>query len=276
MAASLPPLKGIKDVFYETRVLMGREYTIRRFANEALEGAIDPVMLGYIEKGQRFPNDDLVRRLAEMRKEDPKELLALLWRDRMIYAFARELRRVIVVGDPPKTETDDQDAAAGAIEEAAFAMTVSRAIAALPDDGSWVTVQTWKRRVQQVLSSLSDTEIPQFTADTMHLLQAQGLVEIQDKNVRRIGRHYVPTSPEQRRSLAMEFFGIFTKGLLDKIVLEEQGTYVRNHYLQIPEERVREFQQRLDEVVRNVVEEYAAEDDHTAKFLNVLMTSTIQ
>ena len=51
MAASLPPLKGIKDVFYETRVLMGRGYPIRRFANEVLDSVIDPVMLGYIEKG---------------------------------------------------------------------------------------------------------------------------------------------------------------------------------------------------------------------------------
>ena len=276
MATSLPPLKGIKDVFYETRVLMGRGYTIRRFANEVLEGVVDPVMLGYIEKGQRFPNDDLVRRIAEIRKEDPKELLSLLWRDRMIYAFARELRRVIVPGDTVETATDDQDADAGAIGEAAFAMTVSRAIAALPDDGSWVTIQTWKRRVQQVLSSLSDHKVPQFTSDTMHLLEAQGIVEIQDKKVRRIGRHYVPTSPEQRRSLAMEFFGIFTKGLLDKIVLDEQGTYLRNHYLHIPEERVREFQQRLDKAVRNIVEEFAAENDHTDKFLNVLMTSTMQ
>ena len=102
-------------MFYETRVLMGRGYTIRRFATEVLKGAIDPVMLGYIEKGQRFPNDDLVRRLAEIRKEDPKELLSLLWRDRMIYAFARELRRVIVAGDPAATATDDQDADAGAM-----------------------------------------------------------------------------------------------------------------------------------------------------------------
>ena len=196
----------------------------------------------------------------------------------MIYAFARELRRVIVPGDRAETATDDQDADAGAIGEAAFAMTVSRAIASLPDDGSWVTVQIWKRRVRQVLSSLSDDDVPQFTSDMIHLLQAQGLVEMQDKKVRRIGRHYVPKSPEQRRSLAMEFFGIFTKGLLDKIVLEEQGTYLRNHYLQIPEGRVREFQQRLDEAVRNIVEEYAAEaeDDPTAKFLNVLMTSTMQ
>ncbi len=275
MAASLPPLKGIKDVFYETRVLMGRAYTIRRFATEILKGAIDPVMLGYIEKGQRFPNDELVRQLADIRNEDPTALLSLLWRDRMIYAFARELRRVIVAGDaPPSSEGAEIDA--NAIGEAAFAMTVSRAIAALPDDGGWVNVSTWKQRVKQGLSGLSDKDAPQFTSDTVALLEAQGLVEVKAKKVRRIGRHYVPSTPEQRRSLAVEFFGIFTKGLLDKVVLDEQGTYVRNHYLQIPEARVQEFQRKLDEAVRAVVEEYAAEDDQTAKFLNVLMTSTLQ
>ena len=69
MAAAKSSPKRIRDVFYETRVLMGRDYTIRRFAEEALASAIDPVMLGYIEKGKRFPNEALVRRLAAIRKE---------------------------------------------------------------------------------------------------------------------------------------------------------------------------------------------------------------
>ena len=56
-------LKGIKDIFYETRVLMGRAYTLKRFAEEALEGEIDPVMLGYIGTtlfNQSFPARDIV------------------------------------------------------------------------------------------------------------------------------------------------------------------------------------------------------------------------
>ena len=32
--------KGIKDVFYETRVLSGREFTVKRFAKEALGGTV--------------------------------------------------------------------------------------------------------------------------------------------------------------------------------------------------------------------------------------------
>ncbi len=38
-------------MFYETRVLTGRDYTLRRFATEVLGGSVEPVMLGCIEKG---------------------------------------------------------------------------------------------------------------------------------------------------------------------------------------------------------------------------------
>src|SRR2546426_11024783 len=85
--------KGIKHIFYETRVLMGRAYTLKRFAEEVLEGEVEPVMLGYIEKGTRFPNEALVRRLAALRKQDEAELFALLARDRMRPALGPELQR---------------------------------------------------------------------------------------------------------------------------------------------------------------------------------------
>jgi hypothetical protein len=127
MAARTP--KGIKDVFYETRVLMGREYTVRRFATEVLGATIDPVMLGYIEKGKRFPSEALVRRLAAIRKQDAHQLLALLWRDRILHAFGKELRRVLHA----------PQAVAG-VDDADVAVLVSQAIAALPDDGSWIPV----------------------------------------------------------------------------------------------------------------------------------------
>src|SRR5262249_42229470 len=95
MATTTSALKGIKDIFYETRVLMGRAYTLKRFAEEVLEGEVDPVMLGYIEKGTRFPNEALVRRVAALRQQDAAELFALLARDRMLHAFGRELQRVL-------------------------------------------------------------------------------------------------------------------------------------------------------------------------------------
>ena len=90
---SQPQRRGIKDAFYETRVLMGRDYTVRRFAAEVLDGSVSPLLLGYIEKGTRMPTEALVRRLAAVRKQDPQELLALLWRDRMLQAFGRELMK---------------------------------------------------------------------------------------------------------------------------------------------------------------------------------------
>src|SRR5215510_7081721 len=133
MATTSSSLKGIKDIFYETRVLMGRAYTLKRFAEEVLEGEVDPVMLGYIEKGTRFPNEALVRRVAALRKQDAAVLLALLTRDRMLHAFGRELQRVL---QTPQ--------ALGDIGGAGLAIMISQAIAALPDDEGWVSVGEWR------------------------------------------------------------------------------------------------------------------------------------
>ncbi|HEY5648145.1 MAG TPA: hypothetical protein VIU33_01495, partial [Nitrospiria bacterium] len=102
MAPVSATFKGIKDLFYETRVLMGRGYTLRRFADEVLGGSVEPVMLSYIEKGKRFPTEALVRKLAEVRGQDSRELLILLWQSRILHSFSRELRRAL---NGPKTET---------------------------------------------------------------------------------------------------------------------------------------------------------------------------
>src|SRR5512139_3220892 len=119
MAKAPPPTrKGIRDVFYETRVLAGRDFTLKRFAQEVLGGSIDPVMLGYIEKGKRFPSEALVRHLAAIRKQDPHELLVLLWRGRILYAVGREVRRVL---HAPR--------AVAGVDDAELAVVVSRAIA---------------------------------------------------------------------------------------------------------------------------------------------------
>jgi hypothetical protein len=67
--ARATPARSIKDVFYETLVLMGRDVTLRRFATEVLGGSVDPLMLGDIEKGKRFPNEALVQRLAALREQ---------------------------------------------------------------------------------------------------------------------------------------------------------------------------------------------------------------
>lgn len=254
--------KGIKDIFYETRVLTGREFTVKRFAQEILGGAIDPVMLGYIEKGKRFPNEALVRRLAAVRGEPAAQLLAVLYRDRMLHAFGRELRRAL--HDPAVVE---------GIADTDLATQVSRAIAALPDDGSWVPVRTWRGRIAKaVRDKASPAEVTRVT----DLLRERKLVEQEKGRVRRVARHFVATTLEERRALAMEFSAIFAKALLDKLSLPENATttYVRNHYLHIDRERLPEFYERLEAAARGLAEEFAADPGSGTEFLNVLVTAT--
>jgi hypothetical protein len=259
--------KSIKDVFYETRVLMGRDFTVRRFATEVLGGTIDPVMLGYIEKGKRFPSEALVRRLAAIRKEDPHQLLALLWRDRILYAFSKELRRVL---HAPR--------GLDGLEDADLAVLVSQAIAALPDDGSWIPLARWREQLRSVprgrakKSAVSDALVKQVE-DT---LRERQLTEVRSGKIRRRGRHFVAHDTQERQALALEFCALFAKGLLDKLALPDTdtGTYLRNHYLNIDPARLVEFQKRLDDAVRQLAQEFASDASPQTRFLNVLVTST--
>jgi hypothetical protein len=259
--------RGIKDVFYETRVLMGREYTLRLFANEVLGGTVDPVMLGYIEKGKRFPPEALVRRLAAVRKEDPHQLLALLWRDRILHAFGRELRRVL---QAPR--------AVAGVEDAELAVLVSQAIAALPDDGSSITAAAWRKAFRRVPGRRAEriAVSDEVAARVEKTLVERGLVEVRAGKARRRGRHFVPQSVEEKQSLALEFCALFAKGLLDKLALAEHdtGTYLRNHFLNIEPERLPEFHRRVDEAVRRLAEEFAADPSARTRLLNVLVTAT--
>ena len=258
---SLAP-KGIKDVFYETRVLTGREYTVKRFAKEVLEGAVDPVMLGYIEKGKRFPNEALVRRLAAVRREPAAPLLAVLYRDRMLHAFGRELRRAL--HDPAAVE---------GIADADLAVQVSRAIAALPDDGAWVPLRTWRARIAVAVRDKSNGR---DVTRVMELLRERKLVEQEKGRVRRVARHFVATTLGERRTLAMEFSALFAKALLDKLSLPERApaTHLRNHYLHIDRARLPEFYRRLEAAARGLAEEFAADPGAGTEFLNVLLVAT--
>lgn len=268
MAVRPSPRRGIKDVFYETRVLTGREYTLRRFADEVLGGTVDPVMLGYIEKGKRFPSEALVRRLAVLRGQDAHELLALLWRDRMIYAFGRELKRVL---HAPR--------ALAGVEDAELAVLVSQAIAALPDDESWLTTASWRKAFRVIPGR---RRAPVKVSDTLakrveDVLVERGLAEVKSGKVRRRGRHFVPQSTEEKQALALEFCALFAKGMLDKLALgeAETGTYLRNHYLNIDRARLPEFHQRLDAALRGLAEEFAGDPSRESGFLNVLVTATL-
>ena len=251
--------KGIKDLFYETRVLSGREFTVTRFAKEVLGGAVDPVMLGYIEKGKRFPNEALVRRLATIRNEPVAPLLAVLYRDRMLYAFGRELRRAL--HDPAAVE---------GIADADLAVQVSRAIAALPDDGSWITTAKWRAADRRRACATSRRRAT--STRVADLLKERGLVEQAKGKVRRVSRHFVATTLEERRALAMEFTAIYTKALLDKVSLPERAaaTHLRNHYLHIERDRLPEFYKRLEKAARALAEEFAADAGASTEFLNVL------
>jgi hypothetical protein len=267
MPGPATPRKSIKDVFYETRVLMGRDFTVRRFATEVLGATIDPVMLGYIEKGKRFPSEALVRRLAAIRKEDPHQLLALLWRDRILYAFSKELRRVL---HAPR--------GLDGLEDADLAVLVSQAIAALPDDGSWIALARWRQQLRSAprgrakKSAVSDALVKQVE-DT---LRERQLTEVRSGKIRRRGRHFVAQDTQERQALALEFCALFAKGLLDKLALADTdtGTYLRNHYLNIDAARLVEFQKRLDDAVRLLAQEFAADASADSRFLNILVTST--
>lgn len=262
-----PARNGIKDIFYETRVLMGRDYTLRRFATEVLDGNVEPVMLGCIEKGTRFPTEALVRRLAAIRKQDPHELLVVLWRDRIIYVFGKELRRVLRA---PR--------GAEGIEDADLAVLVSQAIAALPDEGAWMPVAEWRQRFQSIRRRRGKViKVAESVIDQVELaLKERELVEMRAGRVRRRGYHFVAQSTEERQSLALEFCALFAKGLLDKLALSEAetGTYLRNHYLHIDAARVAEFEQRVDEALTKLADEFAIDASSRSRFLNVLVTAT--
>lgn len=259
--------KRIRDVFYETRVLMGRDYTIRRFAEEVLDRAIDPVMLGYIEKGKRFPSEALVRRLAAVRKQDPQDLLALLWRDRILHGFGKELRRVLAA---PRALTD--------IEDADVAVLTSQAIAALPDDGEWISVAKWRAEFRAVKGHRrKDQQVSaELRQQVEEVLRDRELVEVVGSKVRRRGRHFVAQTAAERQALALEFCALFAKGLLDKLALPEKdtGTYLRDHYFNIPPDRIAEFHKRLDEVLQSLAEEFAGDATARNRFMNVLVTAT--
>ncbi|MBI4514467.1 MAG: hypothetical protein HY699_01445 [Deltaproteobacteria bacterium] len=267
MAAGVPAGKGIRDVFYETRVLMGRDFTVRRFAEEVLGGSVDPVMLGYIEKGKRFPSEALVRRLAAIRKQDAHELLALLWRDRIVYAFGKELRRVL---HAPK--------GVAGVEDAELAVVVSQAIAALPDDGGWIATARWREQFRAAPKRGAKKRAVSgvLAQEVESTLRERGLIEVRAGKVRRRGRHFVATDVRERQALALEFCTLFAKGLLDKLALPDAdtGTYVRNHYLHLDRARLAEFQKRLDDSLRQLAEEFATDASAQTDFMNVLVTAT--
>lgn len=267
MAAKSATLKRIGDIFYETRALAGRQFTVRRYAAEVLGDAVDAVMLSYIEKGKRFPSEALVRRLAAVSNQDAHDLLAVLWRDRLLYAFGRELRRML---HAPR--------ALEGVEDAELAVRLSQAIAALPDDESWMSLRAWRSEFAGLSrrAARSAPKAADVTVQVEKILRERDLIEVRKQQVRRRGRHFQAQGTEERQALAAEFCTLFAKGMIDKLALAERdtGTYLRNHYLNIDAARLPEFQKRLDTALRGLAEEFATDKSEQTKFLNVLVTST--
>ena len=260
--------KGIKDVFYETRVSMGRGFSVRRFAEEVLAGTVEAITLSCIEKGSRFPTEALVRRLAAVRKEDPQVLLAMLWRDRIVQGFGRELRRVL---QAPR--------GLGGIEDADLAVLISHAIASLPPDDRWMPVAAWRKSVRAVPQRPGQTlgASQAQVADVEKTLRQRKLVEVRAGKIRSARSHFVAESGDERWSLSIEFCALFVKGLLDKLALPDvdSGTYLRNHYLHVKPDQLAEFQRQLDAAVTNLVNKFATDASPLNPFLNVLITSTV-
>ncbi len=265
MAETAKP-RSIGEVFYETRAL--RRFSLRRFATEALDGRIEPVMLSYIEKGERFPSEDLVRHLAAFRREEPRVLLALLWQDRILYAVIREIDRAFQAAP-----------AVGGVEDGALAVRLSRAVAALPDDGSWVAAERWRREFRRDGKRRRRTATEEGALDRRveETLKRHELVELRAGKVRRKGRHLQAEGIEERRAVARQFAGLFAKGLIDRVALPDEptGTYLRNHYLNVERARIAEFHTALDAALRALTERFAATASKDTEFMNVLTTATV-
>ena len=248
---------------------MGRDYTVRRFAEEVLGGSVDPVMLGYIEKGTRFPSEALVRRLAALRKQDPHELLALLWRDRMLYAFGRELRRVLQRAARPSAGSRTRSSRC----------CVSQAIAALPDDGEWMPVASWRkvrsRRAAAPRPATRRRGRPDRPVE--ETLRSASWSRCAPARCAARGRHFVAESDDRARALALEFCALFVKACSTswRCADVDTGTYLRNHYLNVEPDQLAAFQTQLDASVTALVNQFAADASPRNPFLNVLIASTV-
>jgi hypothetical protein len=225
-------------------------------------------MLSYIEKGERFPSEDLVRHLAAFRREDAQPLLALLWRDRILYAVTREIDRAFAAGP-----------AVGDVDDGALAVRLSRAMAALPDDGSWIPTDRWRRefRREGKRRRRSAAEEQALDDGVQETLDRHGLIERRGGKVRRKGRHLQAEGHAERRAVARQFAGLFAKGLIDRVALPEveTGTYLRNHYLNVERARLGEFHAALDAALRALTEKFAATPSRDTEFMNVLTTATV-
>ena len=246
MAAGPPARKGIKDVFYETRVLTGRDYTVRRFAAEVLGGSVDPVMLGYIEKGKRFPSEALVRRLAAMRKQDPHELLraavarphAARLRQGAAARAARAARRRRRRGRRARGAGEPGDRGAARRRRAGSRWRVAQAVPQRHRAGA----RGRRAGLRRARQAACEETLRRARARRGRARQgAPPRPPLRAAGHARSGRRWrsssAPCSPRDCST---------SSALPDA----DTGTYLRNHYLNIDPARLPEFQQRLEQALR--------------------------
>lgn len=257
---------SIGELFYRTRVLRGREWTLRRFAAEL---GIDHVLLSFIEKGQRFPSEPLVRKLASLRGEDPCEVLAILHRDRIVRALSREIRRAIDSrGDAnslPSFDSTDQNVSVSGL--------MGRALSALPDSGEPVAASGWRRAVRAALRAEGAKGLKAEVDTAVALLERKGLVRCDGDSVRKTMAHVHAAEAHERVDLAIELARVFAKSLTDEVVRDAGPTYLQNHFLNLPAARRDEFFRELDASIRAVVTRFASEEPGT-EFLQILVAAT--
>ena len=248
-----PQRRSIKDVFYETRVLTGRDYTVRRFAIEVLGNSVNPVLLGYIEKGKRMPSEALVRRLAAVRKQDPQELLALLLArphaaTRSAASCAASCaRRRASAGSTTRTRGAGQPGHRGpAGGRRAGSRWRAGARRFAPRRGAGA------RRPARSPPRGRATSRPRSSSASWSSCAAA-----------RCAAAATISSPQNDRPSAGPWGSssapCSSRALLDKLVLAEvnTGTYLRNHYLYVDPEELPEIQRRLDEAVTKIADEFA-------------------
>ena len=259
--------KRIRDLFYETRTRLGKRCTLKVCAQEVFQGMVEAAMLGHIETGKRYPSQALVRRLAEIRKEDPKPLLALLFQERMVDAFGTELSRILQDDDEGWSRVDaSQELSAGILEHA---------LTLLPDDGAWEDKKAWRDRISALASQeLAGQDVTDLVDEAVTLLNKEEIVEMKGKKVRLKNPQYVVTLPELRRRYAIRYCQVFSKALVERLFFHDDRAFAANFHFQLLDERFNDFKKDLRAALKQVVDTYDGGESGTGVFRNVVVCST--
>jgi hypothetical protein len=155
---------------------------------------------------------------------------------------------------------------------------VSQAIAALPEDGSWIPVARWRKAFRATSRGRRAVAraAPPVVADVETALKQRQLVELR-------GGNGAPPRPSLRRQERDRAPGHGTRVLrpVHQGAARQAGARRGEHRhlsaqplpLRRPEE-LPEIQRRLDEAVVKIADEFARGPGPQRKFLNMLITST--